>query len=79
MILDVNVRPQSKRPGIAHEDGVLTVRVRERAVDGAANAACIRAIAEAYGIAPSRVELLRGARCRRKRFSLAIEEERPRR
>jgi uncharacterized protein len=51
------------------------MRVRERAIGGAANAACIRALAAAYGVAPSRVELVRGERSRRKRFSIAGVEE----
>jgi uncharacterized protein YggU (UPF0235/DUF167 family) len=49
---------------------MLVVRVRERAIDGAANAACIRALAAAYGVAPSAVELLRGGRGRHKRFAI---------
>jgi len=53
------------------ERGTIVVRVRERAIDGAANAACIRALATAYGVAPSAVELVRGARSRQKRFAIA--------
>ncbi len=70
MILDVSVKPGSKRPGISRENGVLVVRVRERAADGAANAACVRAIAQEFGVAPSCVELIHGKRGRRKRFAI---------
>jgi uncharacterized protein YggU (UPF0235/DUF167 family) len=42
------------------------VRVRERAIEGAANEACLRAIARSLGIAPSCVTLVRGAKSRRK-------------
>jgi uncharacterized protein YggU (UPF0235/DUF167 family) len=70
-VLDVFVKPGSKRPGIAWENGTLVVRVRERAIEGAANDACTRALAAAYGVAPSAVELLGGARSRRKRFAIA--------
>ncbi len=66
--IDVLVKPGSKHPGVSTEDGVVIVRVRERAVEGAANAACIRALSEAYGVAASAVELLHGRRSRRKRF-----------
>jgi len=72
MILDVIVKPGSKRPGISHEDGTLVLRVRERAVEGAANAACRRALAQAYGVPQSAVELIAGARSRRKRFAVEI-------
>jgi uncharacterized protein len=47
------------------------LRVRERAVEGAANAACVRALAGALRVAPSSVTLLRGARGRRKVFEIA--------
>lgn len=70
-VLDVFVKPASKRPGIAWENGTLVVRVRERAIDGAANDACAQALAAAYDVAPSAVELLSGARSRRKRFAIA--------
>lgn len=72
--IDVVVKPGSKRPGLTHENGVLLLRVRERAIDGAANAACIRALAAAYGVAPSAVELVRGAKSRHKRFAIRRKE-----
>lgn len=70
MIVDVVVKPGSKKPGISSENGEIVLRVRERAVEGAANRACVRALAEAYGVPPSGVELVAGARSRRKRFSI---------
>jgi uncharacterized protein YggU (UPF0235/DUF167 family) len=72
MLLDVIVKPGSKRPGLTHEDGTLVLRVRERAVEGAANAAAVRALAQAYGVPQSAVELVLGARSRRKRFAMAV-------
>jgi uncharacterized protein YggU (UPF0235/DUF167 family) len=66
--LNVVVKPGSKRPGISLENGVLTLRVRERAVEGAANEACVRALAERYDVAPTAVTLVSGFRSRRKRF-----------
>ena len=71
--IDVTVKPGSKRPGLTRENGAFVLRVRERAIDGAANAACIRALAAAYGVAPSAVELVRGARGRRKCFAIRRE------
>lgn len=72
-ILDVLVKPGSKKPGITREGGQLVVRVRERAVEGAANAACLRALAREYGVAPSRVRLIGGVRSRQKRFAIDLE------
>jgi uncharacterized protein YggU (UPF0235/DUF167 family) len=64
------VKPGSKAPGISVESGVLVLRVRERAVEGAANDACLRALATALEIAPSCVRLLRGAHSRDKVFEV---------
>lgn len=68
MFVDVIVKPGSKRPGISKENGELVIRVRERAIEGAANEACARALAAELVVARSAVELVRGARARRKRF-----------
>jgi uncharacterized protein YggU (UPF0235/DUF167 family) len=73
--IDVLVKPGSSRPSLSKENGVLTLRVRERAIEGAANGACIRAIAAAYGVPPSGVRLVRGARSRRKRFAIAMPQK----
>jgi uncharacterized protein YggU (UPF0235/DUF167 family) len=68
--LSIAVKPGSKRPGLEETASGFVLRVRERAVEGAANDACIRAIAAALDVAPSQVELLRGARSRQKLFSI---------
>lgn len=70
MTVAAKVKPGSKQPGLAVEDGSLILRVRERAVEGAANEACIRALADALDVAPSRVRLLRGAHSRAKVFRI---------
>ncbi len=74
-IIDVIVKPGSRKPGLSSEDGALVLRVRERAIEGAANDACIRALAEAYGVAPSAVSLVRGLRSRHKRFAIHRPEK----
>ena len=70
MKVEVTVKPGSKQPGIEELDGALVVRVRERAIDGAANAACIRALAAHFGVAPSSIELLHGTHSRKKLFAI---------
>ena len=58
------------------EGDSLVLRVRERALEGAANEACIRALAQTLGVAPSGVRLLRGARSREKLFEIdGIDEK----
>ena len=63
-------KPGSSRPGLSIEDGVLALRVRERAIEGAANEACIRALAQALGVPRSHISLVAGARSRHKRFAI---------
>jgi uncharacterized protein YggU (UPF0235/DUF167 family) len=75
MHIAVRVKPGSKQPGISVENGALVLRVRERAVEGAANEACIRALASALQLAPSRITLLQGARARKKRFAIEGVDE----
>jgi hypothetical protein len=63
-------KPGSSKPGLSVEDGVLHLRVRERAIEGAANEACIKALADALGVPRSHVRLFAGARARQKRFAV---------
>ena len=64
----ITVKPGSRKGPLVEvgEDGSLTVFVRERAVDGAANAAVIRVLAEHFGVPRSRVEIVRGHAARTK-------------
>ena len=75
MKIAARIKPGSKQPGIAIEGDSLVLRVRERALEGAANEACIRALAAALDVAPSSVTLLRGARSREKLFEVAGIDE----
>ena len=66
--LAVRLTPRAARDAIAGFDdrGRLLVRVTAPPVDGAANAACVRLLARALGVAPSRVSLIRGRHARDK-------------
>jgi uncharacterized protein (TIGR00251 family) len=61
-LIKVRVQPGSSRNELAGKrDGALIVRVTAAPADGKANKAACRLLADACGIAPSRVEVVRGA------------------
>ena len=68
----VRVKPGSRKGPLVEtdDDGQLTVYVREPAIDGKANAALIRVLAEHFGVTRSRVEMMSGAGARIKRFRI---------
>lgn len=69
--LRVRVQPKARRNEIVEQaDGVFRVRVTAAPADGAANRAVIALLAEAFGVAPSRVALVRGATSRDKQFRI---------
>jgi len=70
----IHVVPRAKRTRVAgcHGDA-LRVAVAAAPVDGLANAACVRALAEALGVKRSDVELDLGSKRRRKRVRLTGE------
>ena len=65
--LRVRLTPRASREQVTLKpDGTLVVRVSAPPVDGRANAALERAVADALRVAPSRVTLVRGVRSRDK-------------
>ncbi|MGV0792196.1 DUF167 domain-containing protein [Mycolicibacterium sp. XJ1819] len=68
----VRVKPGSKKGPLVEvgTDGVLSIFVRERAVEGAANDAVIRVLAEYLGVPRNRVRLISGKTARLKRFRI---------
>ena len=68
----VRVKPGSKKGPLVEisADGELTIYVREPAVDGKANEAVVRLLAEHLDVPRSRVELASGAASRIKRFRI---------
>ena len=63
----VHVQPRAKAPGVGGLHGdALKVRVGAAPVDGAANDAVIRSVAEAFGVAARAVRVIAGASARRK-------------
>lgn len=73
--LSVHVHPGSRRDEVGGDyDGALVVRVRARAVNGAASDETLRAIARAFGLPRSGVELVHGHRSRTKILELTGDE-----
>ena len=68
--LAVRVTPGGRSESLTVEDGRILVKVRAKPQDGAANEAVRRLLAKALEIAPSRVEMLRGATSREKQFRI---------
>lgn len=71
-MISVRVKPGSKKGPLIETgpDGELTIYVRERAVDGKANEAVIRVLAEHLGVPRGQVTLAAGATSRTKRFRI---------
>lgn len=65
--LPLLVKPRAARQRVVGlKDGALVVQVTAPPVEGAANRAVIATIAEAFGVKPGQVEIIVGARSRRK-------------
>ena len=68
--LALRVTPGARGEAITIEQGRLLVKVRAKPEDGKANAAVLELLAEALGIATSRLRMLRGATGRDKQVQL---------
>lgn len=67
VVVGIYVRPGASIESVGGTfDDLLCVSVRARAVDGKANDAVVKAVANALGLAPRNVELIRGHTNRRK-------------
>lgn len=66
--LAVRVTPGARSEALEIEGGRLLAKVRAKPQDGKANDAVRDLLAAALGLAPSRLELLRGATSREKQF-----------
>ena len=69
--ITVHVKPGSTRgPLVEENEDHLIVYVKEKAIDGKANQGVIKALAEHFGIAPSRMVVVGGASARIKRIEV---------
>ena len=88
LLLHLHVVPGASRTEVAglHGDR-LKIRIKAKATEGAANRELLRFLADLFGLAPSTLEIVRGATDRRKtvrlppgvdvRAALGREQERP--
>ena len=65
------VTPGARTESLTLDEGALAAKVRAKPQDGVANEAVRKILAAAYGVPPSRVELLRGATSREKLLRIA--------
>lgn len=68
--LAVRVTPGARSEGIEIIASQVAVKVRAKPEDGKATVAVVELLAKALGIAPSKVEMLRGATSREKLFRI---------
>lgn len=68
--LTLRVTPGARQEVLAIDGDRLIAKVRAKPQDGAANQAAIKLLAQALGIAPSRITLLRGATSRNKQLQV---------
>ncbi|TGN17667.1 DUF167 domain-containing protein [Leptospira idonii] len=74
MVLSVQVRPGSKRPGIEKiSEFEWIVRLNSPPVDGKANEELIRRIAEEFHIAKSKVSILSGLSSKKKKILVNLD------
>ncbi len=77
IILDVSVSPNAKKTEVVGwHDGALRIRLAAPPVDGAANDALRKWLAQQLNLPQSHIELLRGASGRRKQWRIETDLQR---
>lgn len=77
LVLTVRVQPRASRDELRLEGARLKARITAPPVDGAANAHLLRFLADQFGVAPSRVELVRGTTSREKVLRITAPKSLP--
>ncbi len=72
MKISVHLKPNSRHREevVANDDGLLTIYTKAPTVEGRANAAAAKLLAKHFGVAPSKVKLVRGATSKYKVFEV---------
>lgn len=78
LVLTLHVQPGARRTEVAGVHGdALKIRLAAPPVEGKANAALLRYLAEAFGVPQRAVTLVRGETSRQKTVRIAAPRERP--
>ena len=72
MKISVYLKPSSRHREevVVGDDGVLTIYTKAPAIEGRANTAAAKLLAKYFGVAPSKVKLVRGAASKYKVFEV---------
>lgn len=72
MKISVHLKPNSRHREevVVNDDGSLTVYTKAPAIEGRANLAAVKLLAKHFGVASSKVKLLRGAASKYKVFEV---------
>ncbi len=72
MKISVHLKPNSRHREevVTNDDGSLTVYTKAPAIEGRANVAAAKLLAKHFGVASSKVKLLRGATSKYKLFDI---------
>ena len=72
MKISVLIKPNSRHREevVVGDDGVLTIYTKAPAIEGRANLAAVKLLAKHFGVAPSKVKLVRGATSKYKVFEV---------
>ena len=72
MKISVHLKPNSRHREevVVGGDGSLTVYTKAQAIEGRANLAAVKLLAKHFGVAPSKLKLVRGAASKYKVFEI---------
>jgi len=72
MKISAHLKPNSRHREevVSNDDGSLIVYTKAPAIEGRANAAAVKLLAKHFGVAPSKVKLVRGATSKYKVFEI---------
>ena len=72
MKISVHLKPNSRHREevVSNDNGSLTVYTKAPAIEGRANVAAAKLLAKHFGVAPSKVKLVRGASSKYKIFEI---------
>lgn len=74
MKISVKIKPNSKESGVVvAPNNEYILRVKEKAIDGRANAAAIKLLSEYLGISKSRISIIKGHTARNKVIKIFLD------